>query len=91
MAIKVRIPAGMRMLTGNRAEVEAGGSSVMELIKNLEKAFPGLQARLLDDQGRKRKFVNIYVNSEDTRFLQQESTALKERDEVDIVAAVAGG
>lgn len=91
MAIKVRIPAGMRMLTHNRAEVEGRGSTIQELAAGLEADFPGMRARLLDDQGRKRKFVNIYVNGDDIRFLRQEATPLKDGDEVDIVAAVAGG
>jgi sulfur-carrier protein len=91
MAIKLRVPPGMRALTDNQALIEAHGVSIREVITNLETTFPGLRARLLDDQGRKRKFINIYLNGEDIRTLQMETTAVQHNDEVDIVAAVAGG
>jgi sulfur-carrier protein len=91
MAIKIRIPPGMRSLTDNQALVEVRGASVQDIIASLETSFPGMQGRLRDPQGKQRKFVNIYVNGVDIRCLQQQGTALGEQDEVDIVAAVAGG
>ncbi|MCQ9206876.1 MAG: MoaD/ThiS family protein [Omnitrophica bacterium] len=91
MAIKVRIPAPLQKLTQEKAEVEVRGKSVKELIEDLEKNFPGIKDRICDDTGKIRKFINIYVNEEDIRFLQQEATALKDGDEVSIIPAIAGG
>jgi sulfur-carrier protein len=91
MAIKIRIPPGMRPLTDNRSLVEAPGASVHEVIASLETTFPAMQGRLRDPQGKQRRFINIYVNGVDIRSLQHHGTPLREHDEVDIVAAVAGG
>lgn len=91
MAIKVRIPAPLQKLTQEKADVEARGESIRELIEDLEKNFPGIKSRICDDTGRIRKFINFYVNEEDIRFLQQEATALKDGDEVSIIPAIAGG
>ena len=90
MAIKVRIPAPLQKLTQEKADVEARGESIRELIEDLEKNFPGIKSRICDDTGRIRKFINFYVNEEDIRFLQQEATALKDGDEVSIIPAIAG-
>ncbi len=91
MPIKVRIPSPLQKLTGNQSEVEASGVSVKELIDNLEKSFPGIKDRICDEEGKIRKFINIYVNEEDVRFLKQRETPLKEGDEVSIIPAIAGG
>jgi len=91
MGITVRIPTGMRTLTCNKAEVSASGSNLLELIGFLEKEFPGMKERILDESGKKRRFINIYVNNEDMRFLQKEETPLKDNDIVDIISAIAGG
>ncbi len=91
MAIKVRIPTPLQKLTADKAEVEADGKDVRELIQNLEKKFPGIITRLCDEQGALRRFINIYVNEEDIRFLQRENTPLKDGDEVSIIPAIAGG
>ncbi|NQT95150.1 MAG: MoaD/ThiS family protein [Candidatus Omnitrophica bacterium] len=91
MAIKVRIPTPLQKLTNNQAEVESEGKNVKELIDNLESSFPGIKERLCDEAGKARKFINIYVNEEDIRFLQREDTALKDSDEVSIIPAIAGG
>jgi molybdopterin synthase sulfur carrier subunit len=91
MSVKVRIPTPLRKLTNERDIVAADGSTLAALVDNLEAAYPGLKERLCDDQGEIRRFVNIYVNGEDVRFLQGLVTALKPGDEVSIVPAVAGG
>ena len=91
MAIVVRIPTPLQKLTGDKAEVTAEGGSVQDLLTDLDRQFPGLKDRLCDPNGKLRRFVNLYVNEEDIRFLKQESTALKDGDEVSIIPAIAGG
>jgi molybdopterin synthase sulfur carrier subunit len=91
MPVKVLIPTPLRNLTANAAEVSADAASVSALIEALEKAHPGLKERLCDDSGKLRRFVNVYLNEEDIRFLNGEATALKDGDEVSIVPAIAGG
>lgn len=89
--IKVRIPTPLRPLTKNQGEVEAKAASIAEMIETLDAAHPGLKDRLCDDKGELRRFVNIYVNEEDIRFLKGKETSLKDGDEVSIVPAIAGG
>lgn len=89
--IKVRIPTPLRPLTKGQGEVEAAAASISEMIENLNSAHPGLKDRLCDDKGELRRFVNIYVNEEDIRFLNGKDTSLKDGDEVSIVPAIAGG
>ncbi len=91
MAVSVRIPTPLRKLTGGADEVSIEASSISELIDNLEAAHPGLKERLCDDNGEIRRFVNVYLNDEDVRFLDGRNTALKDGDEVSIVPAIAGG
>ncbi|MCQ9208400.1 MAG: MoaD/ThiS family protein [Omnitrophica bacterium] len=91
MSIKVRIPAPLQKLTQSKEEVEAGGTNIKELIDALEKDFPGIKERICDEKGLVRKFINIYVNGEDVRFLQQDATPVKDGDEVSIIPAIAGG
>jgi molybdopterin synthase sulfur carrier subunit len=91
MAMLVRIPTPLRAVTKGSAEVQGSGATVAELIDDLDRSFPGLKERLIDDAGDLRRFVNIYVNQEDIRFLQGKKTALKDGDEVSIVPAIAGG
>ena len=91
MSIAVRIPTPLRKLTGGADEVSVAAASVGALINNLEEVHPGLKERLCDESGEIRRFVNIYVNDEDVRFLQGKETALKDGDEVSIVPAIAGG
>ena len=90
MPITVRIPTPLRTLTGGADEVAIAGATVREVIDNLEKKPPGLRERLCDDKG-VRRFVNIYANEEDIRFLDNLDTAVKEGDSVSIVPAIAGG
>lgn len=89
--IKVRIPTPLRPLTRGQGEVEAKAASIAEMIENLNVSHPGMKDRLCDEQGELRRFVNIYVNEEDIRFLKGKETALKDGDEVSIVPAIAGG
>jgi molybdopterin synthase sulfur carrier subunit len=91
MLIPVSIPTPLRPLTGNLDTVEVEGADIDQLISSLDKAYPGIGERLLDAQGNVRRFVNIYVNGEDIRFLQEKATAVKAGDEVSIVPAIAGG
>ena len=91
MAVKVLIPTPLQKLTKNQATVECDGSSITELLDSLETNCPGIKARLCDDQGELRRFVNFYVNSEDIRFLEGAATALQDGDEVSIIPAIAGG
>jgi len=91
MPVLVRIPTPLRTLTKGSAEVQAKGDTVAALVESLEGQFPGLRERLLDESGELRRFINVYVNEEDVRFLQGKKTALKEGDHVSIVPAIAGG
>ncbi len=86
----VRIPAALRTLTGGKDEVTALGSTVGEVIEDLEKRHPGIKDRLLDEKG-VRRFINIYVGEEDVRFLEGLKTPLKAGDALSIVPAIAGG
>lgn len=89
--IKVRIPTPLRPLTKGQGEVEAKAGSVQEMIEALNSTHPGIKDRLCDETGELRRFVNIYVNEEDIRFLKGKDTTLKDGDEVSIVPAIAGG
>lgn len=91
MAITVRVPTPLQKLTQNQAEIKAKGANVKELIEDLEKNFPGIKERICDETGKVRRFINIYVNEEDIRFLQRDNTPLKDEDEVSIIPAIAGG
>jgi molybdopterin synthase sulfur carrier subunit len=91
MAVLVRIPTPLRTLTKGSAEVQAKGDTVRDLVEDLERQFPGLRERLLDDAGELRRFINVYVNEEDIRFLTGKTTVLKDGDQVSIVPAIAGG
>ena len=91
MAIKVLIPTPLQKFTKDQATIECTGDTIDALLGELEAQFPGIKARLCDDEGNLRRFINFYVNSEDIRFLEGQKTALKEGDEVSIVPAVAGG
>ncbi len=91
MAVKVRIPTALQKLTKNEGEVEAQGSNVNEIFQDMDQRFPGLRDRLYDDAGEIRRFINVYVNDEDIRFLDGPTTSLKDGDEVSIIPAIAGG
>ena len=87
----VRIPTPLRKLTEGKEEVAAAGATVRALLDDLDRTYPGLKARICDETGAVRKFVNIFVNEEDVRFLQGLDSPLADTDEVSIVPAIAGG
>jgi MoaD family protein len=91
MAVRVLIPTPLQRLTQNQSEVMLEGGDIRDMIQNLEARFPGIKSRLCDDSGALRRFVNLYVNEEDIRFLKGEATPLKDGDEVSIIPAIAGG
>ncbi len=90
MAITVRVPTPLQRLTNGRGEVECSAKNIAELIDALEKDYPGMKERL-SDGGKVRRFINVYVNEEDIRFLNKEETTLKDGDTISIVPAIAGG
>ena len=91
MPTQVRIPAPLRKLTHEQELVAAEGSTIGDVLENLNASFPGLFERICDESGNVRRFVNIFVNDEDIRFLQEKATPVKEGDEISIVPAIAGG
>ena len=91
MAVKVRIPTPLQKLTNGQAEIESQGTTVTELLEQLNRQYPGIKERLCDETGKLRRFVNVFVNEEDIRFLQGDQTAIKDGDEVSIIPAIAGG
>lgn len=91
MSVLVRIPTPLQKLVGDKAEVQAEGSTLREVVNSLAGQNSEFKTRLLDDSGELRRFVNVYVNEEDVRFLQKLDTPLKDGDEVSIVPAIAGG
>jgi molybdopterin synthase sulfur carrier subunit len=91
MSIQVRIPTPLRRFTGGAEEVGVDGSTVSHVIDDLERQFPGIKERLCDGDGRVRRFVNIYLNGDDIRFLNNLETDVKDGDELSIVPAIAGG
>ncbi len=91
MAVVVRIPTPLRSMTKGSPEVHAEADTVAGLIDDLERQYPGMRERLVEDSGEIRRFINIYVNQEDIRFVDGAKTALKPGDEVSIVPAIAGG
>ena len=87
----VRIPTPLRKLTNELEVVQAAGANIGEVLNSLDQAFPGLKERIVDDAGNVRRFVNIFVNDEDIRFLEDKATTVKDQDEISIVPAIAGG
>ncbi|GAC1496783.1 MAG: MoaD/ThiS family protein [Chamaesiphon sp.] len=91
MSVKVLIPTTLQKLTNDQATVECTASNIAELLDDLEQNCPGIKGRLCDEQGEPRRFLNLYVNDEDIRFLEGTKTPLSDGDQVSIVPAVAGG
>jgi len=91
MSVDVRIPTPLRRFTGGAEEVSADGATVAALVEDLERNHPGLKERICDEGGKVRRFVNIFVNGDDIRFLNNLETVIKAGDEVSIVPAIAGG
>lgn len=90
MAVKVRIPTPLQRLTQGKEEVECVPGTVIDIIGNLDAQYPGIAERI-SEGGKIRRFVNIYLNEEDIRFLQAEQTPVKDGAELSIVPAIAGG
>ena len=91
MGIKVKIPTPLRNLTNDQDLVEIEASNIREVIDVLESDFPGVKERICEEDGSIRRFVNVYVNGEDVRFLSELDTLVSDNDEISIVPAVAGG
>lgn len=91
MANQIRIPTPLRKLTNEQELVEAEGATIGDLLDDLDQRFPGLKERICDEQGEVRRFVNIFLNDEDIRFLEERATPVKDGDEISIVPAIAGG
>ena len=91
MSIKVRVPTPLRRFTAGVDEVTASGDSIRAIIIDLERNHPGISERLMDDKGELRRFVNIYLNGDDIRFLNQLNSTVKDGDDISIVPAIAGG
>ncbi len=91
MSVKVRIPTPLQKLTQQQSEVTCEAISIDQMLQELEKKHPGIKERICDEQGKLRRFVNVYVNEEDIRFLQGQETPLKSGDDVSIIPAIAGG
>jgi sulfur-carrier protein len=90
MAVKVRIPTPLQRLTQGKEEVDGTTGKIIDLVNELDKQYPGIAERI-SESGKIRRFVNIYLNDEDIRFLNAEETVVKDGDEVSIVPAIAGG
>jgi molybdopterin synthase sulfur carrier subunit len=91
MSVRVRVPTPLRKFTQGADEVDAQGNTIRSIVEDLEKNYPGIKERICDETGKVRRFVNVYVNGDDIRFLQNLETALKEGDNISIVPAIAGG
>ena len=91
MTIKVKIPTPLRSLTQDQGLVSISATNVESAINELEKQFPGIKERVCEEDGSLRRFVNIYINGEDIRFLDDLQSSIKDNDELSIVPAVAGG
>ena len=91
MAVSVRIPSVLRNLTAGKETIEVMATSIDEALAAVEAAHPGIKARLCDDTGKLRRFVNVFVGEEDIRFLDGQKTTVKDGELIDIVPAIAGG
>jgi molybdopterin synthase sulfur carrier subunit len=91
MTVTVKVPTPLRKLTGGQSDVEVDGATVREVFARLDAAHDGFQAKILDDTGEIRRFINVYVNDEDVRDRQGLDTAVSARDVISVVPAIAGG
>ncbi len=91
MSVKVRIPSPLLKLTNNQSEVSAEGGTIADILNNLESQFTGIKERICEESGAPRRFINIYLNEEDIRFLEGENTPVKDGDDISIIPAIAGG
>lgn len=91
MSVSVRIPTILRTYTGGESEVSASGATLAEVLADLDASYSGIKARILDDSGELRRFVNVYVGNEDVRFLDSLDTPTPEGTQISVIPAVAGG
>ena len=91
MAVTVRIPTPLQKLTGGKGEVSAEGSTVKEIIDDMEANYPTIKERLYSEEGELRRFINIYINDEDIRFLDSDNSQVKDGDVISVIPAIAGG
>lgn len=91
MAVNVRIPTPLQRLTGGKGDVSASGATVKDVIDQLESNYPGFKEKLYSEDGELRRFINIYINEEDIRFLDSDSSSVKDGDTISIIPAIAGG
>jgi molybdopterin synthase sulfur carrier subunit len=90
MAVKIRIPTPLQKITEGKEEVEGGPGTIISLVNDLDRRYPGIGERI-SEGGKIRRFINIYLNNEDIRFLKNEETEVRDGDEVSIIPAIAGG
>lgn len=91
MGVTVRIPTPLQKLTNNQSEITAEGATIKEMFDNVEKNYPGIKERLYSEEGELRRFINIYINEEDIRFLDSDNTKVKDGDVISVIPAIAGG
>ena len=91
MSVSVRIPTILRTYTAGESEVSATGATLAEVLKDLDARFSGIRGRILDETGELRRFVNVYVGSEDVRFLESLATPTPDGTQISVIPAVAGG
>ncbi|MBM3264176.1 MAG: MoaD/ThiS family protein [candidate division Zixibacteria bacterium] len=91
MPVSIKIPTPLRKLTANQSEVNIEGDTIGAILQNMDASYPGIRERICDDSGSVKRFINIYVNEEDIRFLQGTATQVKDGDRIAIVPAIAGG
>ena len=91
MAVSVRIPTILRTYTGGESEVTASGATLAEVLDDLDASYAGIKGRILDEEGRLRRFVNVYVGNDDVRFLEHLETPTPDGSQVSVIPAVAGG
>lgn len=91
MSVQVRVPTILRTYTSGASTVQADGGTVAEVIDALEADYPGIKARIVDEQGALRKFMNVYVDNDDVRYVDGLATPVRESQQVSVIPAVAGG
>jgi molybdopterin synthase sulfur carrier subunit len=91
VSVSVRVPTILRTYTGGVSEVTAEGATLAEVLDSLETSYTGIRGRILDDDGKLRRFVNVYVGNDDVRFLDDLATPTPEGTQISVIPAVAGG
>jgi molybdopterin synthase sulfur carrier subunit len=91
MSVSVRVPTILRTYTGGESEVSADGSTLRDVLESLDRSYPGIKGRIVDEQGALRRFVNVYIGNDDVRFLDGLDTATADGTQISVIPAVAGG